>query len=544
MKKRKYFKIILFALAFNVFIVFHGEKQVYAAKDTGIKNAIDDAVTGEMIGLCNQLGLESVENGEWPAERPKSIHWLLNKGIAIKNADWWWRYTKPGEPESHYDVDLTYGSFFSQPWPYDRQYKGADGRWHPTVGDVCAKLGVPQVERFVEQGGSADPAYGGRQYNDVNFCEILSILAQGEKGNWKTVDYEEFNEYIRDENAQNLYYEIEFGWYVYYEWEEWVTQENGDRGVETVCIIHGMHIFCGTNKDGEASAQGMPAYLGDEPWLKTKYYAQVKLKPMGLRNLYILADVIPSEINKDFYYHTNAEILNHQEDYTKTYMREDRTLNPVYYDDKRPKTSPIYKELKEYYGEARGRSAPWYIEKPYNLEKDIRVKEYTERFLQQENQTKAFDIQWDGDVNEAQSAILSLAKSAIGRIGYEYGGKATGLGWNAVFGTAAGDDRGRKNGLDCSGFVNWVYSSSVGVTPGSNCASYDGKPEVSKEELKPGMLGIKYGPATKNRSGDHIGIYAGKDSSGKDLWIHCSGSNGVVMNSYGGFTHFYNPIGL
>ena len=545
--KNRINKIIASVMVFCNVLVFHGEIPVYADKETGIKNAIDDAVTGEMIGLCNQLGLTSVEKGEWPAERPASTHWLEGKGIAKKYAPQWWRFKKPGEPPSHYDVDLTYGSFFSQPWPYDLQYKGKDGKRHPTVGDVCAALGVPQVEEFAAHGGTADPAYGGREYNDVNFAEILSILAQGDKGNWREVEYEDFNEYIRDEKAQCLYYEIDFTWWMYYEWEEHVTQTNSDGETETVTIIHGKHINCGHNKAGEKKAQGMPAYLGSEPWLKTKYYAQVKLKPMGLRNLYILADVYPSEKNKDFIYHTNSEILDHQEDYTKTYMRKDRTLNPIFYDEKRSKRSSIYQDLVDYYGKAKGRSAPWYIEDPYNLTaNNIEYKEYNEVFLQQENQVQGWDIEWNGDVNEAQAKLRALAEDAIGRIPYYFGGHDAlpGFEGNNFWSTVSPDHKNRtQKGLDCSGYVQWLYKTALGVDYKYNTtASYSGmQMSTDHSSLKPGMLGFKYSPGSKD---NHVGMYLGKDSNGKDLWAHCSSSKGSTINSYSGFKYYCNPLGF
>ncbi len=550
MNKKKGLKIISLAITMIIIITFHGETFVRAEQETGIKNAMDDAITGELVALCNELGLDTADQGsEWELSKyPFIPDYLQHNDIAIKKKDDDWVNHKRTD-DSHYEVKWTYGSLFANPWPYDLQYKGKDGQWHPTVGDVCARLGVPQVETYIENGGRhADAAYGGRQYNDVNFCEILSILAQGDKGNWKTVDYEEFNEYIRNGEAQNLYYEVEIHWHVRYICEHKErTHQNADGSWEYEIVRHNKDFDCGFNVPGRNETQGMPKDLppdGIHHFFKAKYWADVRVKPMGLRNLYMLADVAPTDIHKDFNYHTNYEILDHQEDYTKVYMRKDRTLNPIYYDEDRSKKSTIYKELKEYYGKAKGRSAPWYIEEPYNLYNNPIAKAYTEMFQLQEDQLQEFDIQWDGDVNEAQAAILSLAKSAVGRITYEYGGKANGLGWNATFGTATGDDKGRKFGLDCSGFVNWVYRSTTGVTPGSDCGSYKGKQEVSYNELKPGMLGVYYGQATSTRSGNHIGIYAGKDSSGKDMWIHCSGSKGVVMNNYSGFSHFYNPIGL
>ena len=543
MKTRKLRKIVIPVMIISFLMSWYNTDIVKAEPgDTGIKNAMDDAISGELVGLCNQLGLFTVDEGsEWPVERPMDWKWLAGKNIATKKLP---RYYFHGiEKQSHYDVDLTYGSLFGNKWPYDKQYKGGDGRMHPTIGDVCAALGIPQVKNYtVDNGGFHDASYGQRKYDDVNFTEILSIMSQGEKGNWRTVTYHDFNDFIRREEAQNLYYECDVNWWMYYEWEEHVWDPHKE---EWQTIIHGMHIDCGHGKDGEGTAQGMPPYRhdGGHTWMKTKYYAKVKVKPMGLRELYMLSDVYPSDINDDFYLHTNYELLNHQEDYTYTYLRIDKEMNPVNYFDLRSKLSPIYEELKEYYGVARGRSAPYYIEEPYNLEANPIAEEYTKAFQFYDEMLSDWDINWDGDISEAQSMILALAQQAIGKIGYVYAGKTSGTGWEAIAALSNKDDKNRTNGLDCSGFVQWVYRSTVGVNLPGSCSGYKGKKEVSKSELQPGMIGVMYGTATATRSGNHMGIYAGKDSSGKDLWIHCTGSSGVVINSYGGFSHYYDPLG-
>lgn len=45
---------------------------------------------------------------------------------------------------------------------------------------------------------------------------------------------------------------------------------------------------------------------------------------------------------------------------------------------------------------------------------------------------------------------------------------------------------------------------------------------------------------------NHVGIYVGKDGSGNDVWCHCTGGSQrtVVINSYGGFRHFYRVNAL
>lgn len=535
-KIRKQISILLIIGVLTPIFAISNYKPTYAGTETGIKNAMDDAISGELVALCNELGLDTVDyGGSWIP--PRSPHWLQGMGIAIKKLQRWLFNKK--EVDSHYNVRKTYASLFANPWPYDIQYVGGDGRTHPSVGDVCAALGISQVKEF----GEYDAAYGDRKYNDVNFTEILAIMAQGEKGNWRTVNYHEFNEFIRRPEAQNLYYECDIEWIVVYKCEHQETDSNG----EPITVEHYMDESYGHGKEGEGAAQGAPEekFEGIHHWIKDHYWGKVKVKPMGLRNLYMLADAVPSDMNMDFYYHTNLELLNHQEDYTHTYLRDEADLNPVNYYDDRDKMSPIYEDLIDYYGYAKGRSAPYYIEKPYNLEDNPIAEEYTKMFQEYDLAAmKDWNIEWSGDITEAQQMILALAQSAIGKIGYVYGGSTGGIGWDAISKLSNSDDKGRTNGLDCSGFVQWVYRSALGVDLPRSCNGYKGYQSISKSELQPGMLGVMYGKATDARSGNHIGIYAGVDSSGKDVWIHCSGSGGgVVINNFGGFTTYYNPLG-
>ncbi len=532
--KKILYKIISLLLIVGILTPFLHVETVHAAPETGIKNAMDDAISGELVALCNELGLDTVDFGSsWVGGTERN--WLSGMAIAIKKLFKWFFHRVENDPLCHYNVKKTYASLFANKWPYDKQYHGDDDRMHPTIGDVCAALGIEQVKEF----GQYDAAYGERKYDDVNFTEILAILAQGDKGNWRTVDYEVFNDYIRRPEAQNLYYECDIEWWVNFECDSCVDE----KGRPKHCQLNKSY---GHGKEGEGAAQAAPDEFDEPPhhWVKQYYWGEVTVKPMGLRNLYMLAEAVPSDINQDFYFHTNYDLLNHHEDYTHTYLREAAELNPVNYFDKRTKTSPIYEDLIAYYGKAMGRSAPFYIEKPYNLEDNPLAKIYTEMFQQyRAEEMQEWNIEWDGDVSEAQQKILALAQSAIGKISYQYGGRASGLGWDATFGSSTPDYKKRVNGLDCSGFVSWVYQSTVGFNPGYSCAAYKDKPTISRSELQPGMLGVKYGQANENTSGNHIGIYAGKDSSGQDLWIHCSGSSGVVINNYSGFTHFYNPLG-
>ncbi|MCW1949620.1 MAG: NlpC/P60 family protein [Candidatus Shapirobacteria bacterium] len=110
---------------------------------------------------------------------------------------------------------------------------------------------------------------------------------------------------------------------------------------------------------------------------------------------------------------------------------------------------------------------------------------------------------------------------------------APGSGWNT----------GRRyHGLDCSGFVRWVYMYVTGTNVGGLSADIYGKSQkISKSELKPGDIGFLYGNAS-----NHIGMFFGKGTNGKYYFIHDAGrSSGVGPQGLGGvyisaanFTHF------
>lgn len=108
-----------------------------------------------------------------------------------------------------------------------------------------------------------------------------------------------------------------------------------------------------------------------------------------------------------------------------------------------------------------------------------------------------------------------------------------GSGWNV----------GRRyHGLDCSGFIRWVYKYVTGETVGGLSADIYGKSQkISKSELKPGDIGFLYGSAS-----NHIGMFFGKGTNGKYYFIHSAGrSSGAGPQGLGGvyisaakFTHF------
>lgn len=57
-----------------------------------------------------------------------------------------------------------------------------------------------------------------------------------------------------------------------------------------------------------------------------------------------------------------------------------------------------------------------------------------------------------------RKGILETAMSLEGKIPYEWGGKSVNEWWN--------DRWNKSNGLDCSGYVQWVYWTALGIDSG------------------------------------------------------------------------------
>lgn len=87
------------------------------------------------------------------------------------------------------------------------------------------------------------------------------------------------------------------------------------------------------------------------------------------------------------------------------------------------------------------------------------------------------------------------------------------------------------DGFDCSGFVSYVYSHTVGDLPRIAQSQYDATTHISREDLLPGDL-VFFGSSVYSIG--HVGIYVGNDE-----FIHSPSSGDVVKysslsGSYGG----------
>lgn len=149
-------------------------------------------------------------------------------------------------------------------------------------------------------------------------------------------------------------------------------------------------------------------------------------------------------------------------------------------------------------------------------------------------------------LSQERKDVVKNAGSLVGKVNYFWGGKSSAIGWDPAWGTmrrvtAEGSPSSgtlRAYGLDCSGFVSWVFLNSgmSGVGDGT-IGQRDRSRLVSESAVQAGDLAFL-------PSYSHVGIVVGKDTDGNVLVIHCSSSanNVVVSTAQGvGFTVFRRP---
>ena len=144
--------------------------------------------------------------------------------------------------------------------------------------------------------------------------------------------------------------------------------------------------------------------------------------------------------------------------------------------------------------------------------------------------------------------MVETACSLVGKVNYFWGGKSLTRGWNSTWGqlrkvTADGSpttDTYRPYGLDCSGFVDWVFYN---VSGGEYILGHGGGArmqhrycgDIDWKEAQPGDL-VFYLNDT------HVGIVRGVDENGDILVIHgSSNADCVVISDTVGFAEIGRP---
>lgn len=150
------------------------------------------------------------------------------------------------------------------------------------------------------------------------------------------------------------------------------------------------------------------------------------------------------------------------------------------------------------------------------------------------------------DLSPERKAVIKAACSLVGKVNYFWGGKSGAIGWDSRWGTlqkvtADGSPTTgtyRPYGLDCSGFVDWVFNNAHGYVIGHGGGAimqHRYCTNISWVDAQPGDL-VFYPEDT------HVGIVGGWDEDGNLLIIHCSsGYNNVVITGKEGFTSVARP---
>ena len=151
------------------------------------------------------------------------------------------------------------------------------------------------------------------------------------------------------------------------------------------------------------------------------------------------------------------------------------------------------------------------------------------------------------DLSPEREEVVRAACSLVGKVNYFWGGKSLVIGWDARWGelrqvTAAGSSTTgtyRPYGLDCSGFVDWVFYNQSGGSyvighGGGATMQHSHCTNISWADAQPGDL-VFY------PDNSHVGIVGGRDTNGELLIIHCASGYNVVITGKEGFASIGRP---
>lgn len=125
------------------------------------------------------------------------------------------------------------------------------------------------------------------------------------------------------------------------------------------------------------------------------------------------------------------------------------------------------------------------------------------------------------DISAERRALCRYALDSVGKVPYYWGGKAertdyAGNGFGSIVSEA--DERGRiLRGLDCSGWVQWVYWSALGMDLGGVGGTGElvelGR-QIRRSELRPGDLVIRTG------TDSHVVLFLQWAEDGRMVAVH------------------------
>lgn len=128
-------------------------------------------------------------------------------------------------------------------------------------------------------------------------------------------------------------------------------------------------------------------------------------------------------------------------------------------------------------------------------------------------------------ISSERKRLIKKAISLVGKVPYEWGGKASDGKYDTTWWTI--DEDGNQKGLDCSGYVQWCFAGNIlsKLDKINNLSStgtiLTSTVPITEEELQPGDLGLRHSGDSEETN--HVGIYLGNG-----YWIHCSSEKGTV----------------
>ncbi|KAB3527080.1 C40 family peptidase [Alkaliphilus serpentinus] len=164
------------------------------------------------------------------------------------------------------------------------------------------------------------------------------------------------------------------------------------------------------------------------------------------------------------------------------------------------------------------------------------------------------------DIIIESEKVVEAAESLVGKVNYFWGGKSLAIGWDNRFGTdmevtspgSSSTGTIRPFGLDCSGFVTWVFvnvglpAESIESTIGhGTTAQWNVSTSIPTSAAMKGDLAFLAIPGT--RKVNHIGIVTGRNDNGQIMVIYCSsGANNVSISTAEsvGFLYYRRPAVL
>lgn len=156
--------------------------------------------------------------------------------------------------------------------------------------------------------------------------------------------------------------------------------------------------------------------------------------------------------------------------------------------------------------------------------------------------------------------LVAKANSIVGKVNYFWGGKSTAINWDNRWGTrvevtsAGSQSTGtiRPYGLDCSGYITWVFINmgldieTINQTIGHGTSKqWNLSTSINSSSVLKGDLVFLAVPGT--RKVNHVGIVIGEDEDGNVMVVHCASSyNNVVVTKAEdiGFIYYRRPAVL